>query len=59
MVREFIDRIKKIRLVAIEAQGQPPTADQVAKMRDLADQAERIATAKVDREGNFVDEPKL
>ena len=59
MVREFIDRIKKIRLVAIEAQGQPPTADQVAKMRNLADQAERIATAKVDREGNFVDEPKL
>ncbi len=37
MVTEFTDRIKKIRLVAIETQGAIPTPEQVATMRKLAD----------------------
>lgn len=54
MVTEFIDRIKKIRLVAIETQGAPPNPEQVAKMRKLADEAEQIATAKVDGDGKLL-----
>jgi hypothetical protein len=54
MVTEFIDCIKKIRLVAIETQGAPPTPEQVAKMRKLADEAEQIATAKVDGDGKLL-----
>lgn len=53
MVVEFTDRIKKIRLVAIETQGVPPTPEQVAKMRKLADEAEQIAVSKVDRDGKL------
>ena len=53
MVTEFIDCIKKIRLVAIETQGAPPNPEQVAKMRKLADEAEQIATAKVDGDGKL------
>lgn len=54
MVTEFIDRIKKIRLVAIETQGAVPTPEQVAKMRKLADEAEQIATARVDGDGKLL-----
>ena len=54
MVKEFIDCIKKIRLVAIETQGAPPNPEQVAKMRKLADEAEQIATAKVDGDGKLL-----
>ena len=54
MVTEFTDRIKKIRLVAIETQGAIPTPEQVAKMRKLADEAEQIATAKVDGDGKLL-----
>jgi len=54
MVTEFIDCIKKIRLVAIETQGAPPNPEQVAKMRKLADEAEQIATAKVDGDGKLL-----
>ncbi len=54
MVTEFIDRIKKIRLVAIETQGATPSPEQVAKMRKLADEAEQIATAKVDGDGKLL-----
>ena len=53
MVAEFTDRIKQIRLVAIETQGATPTPEQVAKMRKLADEAEQIAVAKVDGEGKL------
>jgi len=41
MVTEFTDRIKKIRLVAIETQGAIPTPEQVA-------------TAKVDGDGKLL-----
>jgi len=54
MVTEFTDRIKKIRLVAIETQGTTPTPEQVAKLRKLADEATQIATAKVDGNGNLL-----
>ena len=54
MVTEFTDRIKKIRLVAIETQGATPTPEQVAKMRKLADEAEQIATSKVDGDGKLL-----
>ena len=54
MVTDFTDRIKKIRLVAIETQGAIPTPEQVAKMRKLADEAEQIATAKVDGDGKLL-----
>lgn len=54
MVTEFTDRIKKIRLVAIETQGATPSPEQVAKMRKLADEAEQIATAKVDGDGKLL-----
>jgi len=54
MVTEFTDRIKKIRLLAIETQGAIPTPEQVAKMRKLADEAEQIATAKVDGDGKLL-----
>ena len=54
MVTEFIDCIKKIRLVAIETQGAPPNPEQVANMRKLADEAEQIATAKVDGDGKLL-----
>ena len=54
MVTEFTDRIKKIRLVAIETQGAAPSPEQVAKMRKLADEAEQIATAKVDGDGKLL-----
>ena len=54
MVTEFTDRIKKIRLVAIETQGAIPTPEQVAKMRKLADEAEQIAAAKVDGDGKLL-----
>lgn len=53
MVSEFTDRIKKIRLVAVETQGAPPSPDQVARMRKLADEAEQIATSKVDGDGKI------
>ena len=45
---------QKIRLVAIETQGATPTPEQVAKMRKLADEAEQIATAKVDGDGKLL-----
>jgi hypothetical protein len=54
MVTEFTDRIKKIRLVAIETQGTTPTPEQVAKLRKLADEATQIATGKVDGNGNLL-----
>jgi hypothetical protein len=54
MVTEFTDRIKKIRLVAIETQGAIPTPEQVSTMRKLADEAEHIATSKVDGDGKLL-----
>lgn len=53
LVSTLIERIKAIRAVIIETAGAPPTRDQVAKMRDLANEAESVATARVDSEGNF------
>lgn len=57
MVTDLTGTIREIRLVAVEAAGEPPDQSQVSRMRDLADKAERIATARVDDEGAFVDEP--
>ncbi len=53
VVSTIVARIKSIREVALEAQGAPPTAAQVERMRKLADEAEAAATAKVTDEGNF------
>ncbi len=59
MVSAFIGQIRKIRLVIVETQGQTPTPEQVSKLRKLADEAELIATARVDGNGKFLDKPKL
>lgn len=58
MVTSLVGAIKKIRLLIIETQGAFPTADQVAKLRDLSDEAERIATSRVDDEGRFSEKKK-
>lgn len=52
-VRVLTDRLKEIRDLADSAQGQPLTPEQVAKIRDLSNDAEAAAVAKVDEEGNF------
>ena len=57
-VADFIESIKKIRVVALQTQGAPPTPEQVAEMRRLADEAVAIAVAKVDADGNFTETPK-
>ena len=59
MVSTFIAKIKEIRRVAIEAQGESPTPQQVEKMRKLADEAESIATAKVDGDGRLIEKLNL
>ena len=59
MVALFIARIRDIRLVLVETQGQPPTEAQVAKLKKLADQAEAIATTRVDADGKILEKPKL
>jgi len=57
-VADFIESIKKIRVVALQTQGAPPTPEQVAEMRKLADEAVAIAVAKVDADGNFTETPE-
>lgn len=57
MVTALVEGIKKIRLVLIETQGETPTETQVAKLRKLADEAQSIATARVDNEGRFTKKP--
>ena len=59
MVVAFIARLREIRLVMVETQGAVPTGAQVAKLKKLADQAEVIATARVDADGKFLEKPKL
>ena len=56
-VKTLNDRLKGIRNLIAENQGQALTPDQVAKIRDLANEAEAAAVAKVDEEGNF-EKPK-
>ncbi len=57
IVTTLISRLKDLRTVAIEAEGTVPTPDQVVRMRQLADEAEASAMARVDDEGNF-EKPK-
>ena len=57
MVTALVEGIKKIRLVLIETQGETPTETQVAKMKQLADEAQSIATAHLDDEGRFTKKP--
>jgi hypothetical protein len=59
MVTAFIARLREIRLVMVEAEGQTPTEAQVARLKKLADQAEAVATAKVDADGKFLEKTKL
>ena len=59
MVSALIGRLREIRLVMVEASGQTLTEAQVARLKKLADQAEAVATAKVDADGKFVDKTKL
>jgi hypothetical protein len=59
MVTEFIKRIREIRLVLVETKGEPPTEEQVLKLKKLADAAEAVATARVDSEGKFLEKGKL
>ena len=59
MVSALIGRLREIRLVMVEAEGQTLTEAQVARLKKLADQAEAVATAKVDADGNFLEKTKL
>jgi hypothetical protein len=59
MVSAFIACLREIRLVMVETQGAVPTEAQVAKFKKLADQAEVIATARVDADGKFLEKSKL
>ena len=43
----------------VEASDQTLTEAQAARLKKLADQAEAVATAKVDADGKFVDKTKL
>jgi len=52
-VKTLTERIKEIRNLTAENQGSVLSPDQVAKVRDLANEAEAAAVAKVDEEGNF------
>ncbi len=53
MVSSLTAHLKAIRAVAAEANGSPLTPEQVARLRDLANEAEAAAVAKVDAEGRF------
>lgn len=55
MVTTFIQRIRDIRLVLVETKGNPPTEEQVQKLKKLADKAEAVAIAKVDSDGKFLE----
>jgi hypothetical protein len=59
MVSALIGRLREIRLVLVEASGQTLTEAQVARLKKLADQAEAVATAKVDADGKFLEKTKL
>jgi hypothetical protein len=59
MVSALIGRLREIRLVMVEASGQTLTEAQVARLKKLADQAEVVATAKVDADGKFLEKTKL
>jgi hypothetical protein len=59
MVSALIGRLREIRLVMVEASGQTLTEAQVSRLKKLADQAEAVATAKVDADGNFLEKTKL
>lgn len=56
-VKTLTERLRGILNQITETQGQVLTAEQVAKVRDLANEAEAAAVAKVDEEGNF-EKPK-
>ncbi len=56
-VKTLTERIRGIRNLIAVNQGQVLTPDQVAKIRDFANEAEAAAIAKVDEEGNF-EKPK-
>ena len=52
-VKTLTGRLKGIRNLIAENQGRVLTQDQIAKIRDLANEAEAGAVAKVDEDGNF------
>jgi hypothetical protein len=59
MVSALIAAIKKIRLVIVDTQGAVPTADQVLKLKQCADEAEGIAVSHVNDEGRLPEKKKL
>lgn len=52
-VKVLTERLMGILNLISENQGQVLTPEQVAKVRDLANEAEAAAVARVDEEGNF------
>lgn len=54
IVTTLVAKLRGIRSVVIEAQDAPPNSAQVARMRDLANEAMDAAGARVDSEGKFV-----
>jgi len=53
MVTTLTAKLKEIRGLAGEAADKPLTAGQVARVRDLANETEAAAVAKLDAEGRF------
>lgn len=53
MVTTLTAKLKEIRALAGEAADKPLTAEQVARVRDLANETEAAAVAKLDAEGRF------
>lgn len=54
VVTGITSRLQTIRAIMAESAGRPPTQSQVERMRDLAVEINKIATAQTDNAGNII-----
>jgi hypothetical protein len=54
VVTGITSRLQTIRAIMAESDGRPPTQSQVERMRDLAVEINKIATAQTDNAGNII-----
>lgn len=54
VVTGITSRLQTIRAIMAESEGRPPTQSQVERMRDLAVEINKIATAQTDNAGNII-----
>ena len=54
LVTGITSRLQTIRAIMAESDGRPPTQSQVERMRDLAVEINKIATAQTDNAGNII-----